>query len=137
MCVSPCVLYLSQLLSQREAYDRLLEENNAIERDNLEVLNCLLATEGEEKGQGSGQLRGTATGHCDPSAMGQLVRVLGKGSSGMTPEDGSVMSRVEHHPRGSSLAVGGGSGRRQGVMQQVDQVCGEGKQSNRVGDMRL
>ena len=123
---SSSVSCLPQLLSQQEAYDRLLQETTAIERQNLEVLNQLLAVEREEREHGSEQLRRTATGFCDPSVLGQLVRVPWRGSGGVTPEDGSVTSREEHHPRGSSPAVGGVSGRRQEVMRQVDQVWGGG-----------
>ena len=97
------------------------------------MLNQLLAAEREERGHGSEQVHRTATGFCDPSVLGQLVRVPGRDSGGVTPEDGSVTSRVEHHPRGSSPAVGGVSGRRQEVMRQVDQVWGGGSVGMREG----
>lgn len=121
VCTFLCVL-LAQILSQQEAYDRLLEETNATERRNMEVLNHLLAPEGEEKGHESRQLRGTATVLHGPSTMGQLVKASGKGSGRVTPEEGSATLRMEHHLRGSSVLVGGVGGRREEVMRQVDQV---------------
>ena len=121
VCTFLCVL-LAQILSQREAYDRLLEETNTTERLNMEVLNHLLAAEGEEKGHGSRQLHGTTTVLRGPSTMGQLVKTSGKGSGRVTPEKESVTLRKEHHPRGSSVLVDGVGGRREEVMRQVDQV---------------
>lgn len=88
----------------------------------MEVLNRLLATEGEEREHGSRQLRGTATILPQSSTMGQLVKASEKSSGRVTPEEGSVSLRVKHHPRGSSVLVDGVGGQREKVMRQVDQV---------------
>lgn len=95
-----------------------------IERENLDVLNSLPASREEEGVHGTGRLSGAS--RCGSSMMGQLVRLPGRGSGGVTPEDWSVTSKAEHYLRGSPQAVGAASGRRQEVMQQVDQVWGEG-----------